>query len=69
VATYYYRLIFPTEADQTIENTRTAEIASDHPYEVGDEIEHGGKRWRVSEAPVEQPENESTADLMVWPAE
>jgi hypothetical protein len=69
MATYYYRLIFPTDADQSIENARTAEIASDHPYEVGDEIRHGGKLWRVSEAPVEQPRAESTADLMVWPAE
>jgi hypothetical protein len=69
MATYYYRLIFPTEADQAIEKTHTAEIASDRPYEVGDEIRHDGKLWRVSEAPVEQPENESTQDLMVWPAE
>ena len=69
MATYYYRLIFPNDADQSIENSRTAEIASAHPYEVGDEIRSGGKLWRVSEAPVEQPEDGSTADLMVWPAD
>ena len=65
-----YRLIFPTPANEVIENTPTAHIDSgDEVYEVGALIEHRGKRWRVSRAPVEQPQSGETADLMVWPAE
>jgi hypothetical protein len=66
-----YRLIFPTPPNLPIEATPTAEIDSgDEVYEVGAIIAHGGKRWRVSQAPVELPERGDTAaDLMVWPAE
>jgi hypothetical protein len=65
-----YRLIFPDPPDLPIEQTPTAEIDSgDKVYEVGSVIEHEGKRWRVSQAPVELPERGAAADLMVWPAE
>jgi hypothetical protein len=64
-----YRLIFPTPLDSALVNSETAEIESDEFYEVGAEISYGGKRWRVSQAPHEQPQNGETADLMVWPAE
>jgi hypothetical protein len=64
-----YRLIFPTPADVNIENTHTAVIESDTVYEVGAEIRHRGKLWRVSSAPLEQPTRGEIADLMVWPAE
>jgi len=65
-----YRLIFPPPVDQSIESTHTSEIDSgDKVYAVGDEIEHEGKRWRVSQAPVDLPELGASADLMVWPAD
>jgi hypothetical protein len=63
----HYRLMFP--ADLMIENTPTAQYESDEILEVGDVIEHGGKRWRVSKEPTEQPGYGETADLMVWPVE
>ncbi len=65
----FYRLVFPTPPDIAIENARTAHIEIDRVLEVGDLVEHGGKRWRVSEAPVEQPESGEMADLMVWPVD
>lgn len=64
-----YRLIFPVPPNTAIENTHTSEIASDKIYKVGDEIEHEGKRWRVSKAPLEDPHGGQMLDLMVWPAE
>lgn len=64
-----YRLIFPVASDTAIENTHTSVIDSDHVYKVGEEIEHNGKRWRVSKAPTEDPEGGQMLDLMVWPAE
>ncbi len=64
-----YRLIFPAPADESIESTETAEIETDQFYEVGAELEYGGRRWCVSQAPIEQPMLGETADLMVWPAE
>ncbi len=66
----FYRLIFPTPSDLALENTPTAHVDTGHKVmEVGDVIEHGGRRWRVSQAPVEQPQSGEMADLMVWPAE
>jgi hypothetical protein len=64
-----YRLIFPTPRGLPIEETPTARYESKEPCEVGAVIEHGGKRWTVTEAPLEQPEYGSVADLMVWPAD
>jgi hypothetical protein len=65
-----YRLIFPTPPDLALENTPTAHIdTGNRILEVGDIVEHGGSRWQVSEAPLEQPESGETADVMVWPAE
>lgn len=65
-----YRLIFPTPEDMALENTPTAHIDSgDEVYVVGTVIKHHGKRWRVSQAPREQPVSGETADLLVWPAD
>jgi hypothetical protein len=65
-----YRLIFPTPEGTAIENTETVTIDSgDEIYEVGAEIEHDGKLWRVSQAPVEDPALGETVDLMVWPVD
>ena len=65
-----YRLIFPAPLDQSIESTHTSEIDSgDQVYKVGDEIEHEGKRWRVSKAPTEDPGPFQVLDLMIWPVE
>jgi hypothetical protein len=64
-----YRLIFPLPADVSVGDQPTAHIdTGDKLLEVGDVVEHGGERWRVSEAPLEQPESGETADVMVWPA-
>lgn len=64
-----YRLVFPVEPGTPIEKAHTAEIETDDEIEVGAEISHGGRRWRVSQAPVEQPEYGQVADLMLWPAD
>jgi hypothetical protein len=65
-----YRLIFPVPEGFAIENTPTAHIETgDKVLAVGDEVEHGGKLWRVSQAPLDQPTLGETADLMVWPAD
>ena len=65
-----YRLVFPAPSDLATENTPTAYVESgDEVYGVGAVIEHRGKRWRVTQAPLEQPESGETADLMVWPAD
>jgi hypothetical protein len=64
-----YRLIFPVPEGTPIERAETAHVESgDKVYKVGDEIEHGGKRWRVSKVPLEDSRL-GTGDLMVWPAE
>jgi hypothetical protein len=66
----YYRLIFPVPDDLANENGPTAHFDSgERVFEVGDVLEHGGKRWSVSQAPLEQPESGEMADLMVWPAD
>ena len=49
----HYRLVFPS--DIMIENTETAQYESDKILEVGDVIEHGGKRWRVERSINGQP--------------
>jgi hypothetical protein len=65
-----YRLIFPVPEGTPIERAQSAHIESgDKFYEVGDEIEHGGKLWRVTQAPLDDPTLGETSDLMVWPAE
>jgi hypothetical protein len=64
-----YRLIFPVPEGTPIEHAESAHIDSgDKRYEVGDEVEYRGKRWRVAQAPVEEP-TLGESDLMVWPAE
>jgi len=64
-----YRLIFPVPEGVPIEQGRSVHIESDRFYEVGDEIEHAGARWRVTQAPLEEPALGETADLLVWPVE
>jgi len=64
-----YRLVFPVPEGVPIEQARTAHIESDRFYEVGDEIEHDGRRWRVAEAPLDDPTLGQTVDLLVWPVE
>jgi hypothetical protein len=64
-----YRLIFPVPEGFATENAATAEVQTgDRILTVGDEIEHGGTLWRVSQAPLDQPTHGETADVMVWPA-
>jgi hypothetical protein len=60
-----YRLIFPT--DGPADQAKTAVIASDRVYGVGDAIEHHGKTWYVSEAPSDQVDDGQQIDLLVWP--
>jgi hypothetical protein len=65
-----YRLIFPAPDGVAIENASTAQIETGgRILSVGDEVAHGGKRWRVSQAPLDQPAYGETADLMVWPTD
>ena len=65
-----YRLIFPVPEGTPIEDAHSAHVESgDQLYRVGDEIEHRGKRWRVTKAPLEEPTHGEVADLLVWPAE
>ena len=65
-----YRLIFPPAPGIPPELSHTAQLETgDRILEVGDEVEHGGRRWKVSQAPLEQPESGETADLMLWPAD
>ena len=64
-----YRLVFPPPEGVASARAPTAHIESDRFYEVGDEIEHGGRRWRVAEAPIDDPTPGATADLMVWPVD
>jgi chitodextrinase len=64
-----YRLVFPVPEGTQIESARTAIIQSDKVYSVGDEVEHGGKRWRVSQAPLDDPIHGETPDLRVWPVD
>ena len=65
-----YRLVFPSSPNDPIEDTPTAVIDSGEVvYEPGAVIEHEGKKWRVSQAPIDLPELGATVDLMVWPAD
>ena len=65
-----YRLILPVAEGVPSEDAESAHIDSgDKIYSVGDEIDYRGRRWRVSQAPLEDPTLGQTADLMVWPAE
>ncbi|HWE80512.1 MAG TPA: hypothetical protein VG265_02590 [Gaiellaceae bacterium] len=65
-----YRLLFPRPPDLAADETPTAHIdTGDKMLEVGDIVEHGGSRWEVTQAPLEQPDAGETADVMVWPAD
>jgi len=64
-----YRLIFPPVPGTGFEQEVTAEIESEVLYKVGDVITWEGRRWQVSQAPLEDPRFDQVADLMVWPAD
>jgi chitodextrinase len=64
-----YRLIFPVPEGTQPESAHQALITNDTYYKVGDEITHGGKAWRVTQAPLDDPIHGETADLMVWPVD
>lgn len=65
-----YRLLFPTPPGVPAVDAKTARLdTGEKLLEVGDVVEHGGRRWRVSQAPLEQPQSGETADVLVWPAE
>jgi hypothetical protein len=64
-----YRLVFPVPEGTQLESARTAVVQTDKILNVGDEIEHGGTLWRVSQAPLDEPIHGETADIMVWPAD
>jgi hypothetical protein len=64
-----YRVIFPVPEGLPASAAKTAIIRTGETlYEVGTEFEHDGKRWVVTQAPINQPEYGATADLLVWPA-
>ncbi len=70
VAVPLYRLIFPPRPGDPIEDAPSAEIDSgDEVYAVGAELIHEGKRWRVTEVPLETQDDEEPADLLLWPAD
>jgi hypothetical protein len=64
-----YRLIFPVPEGEAIEHAHSAHIESDKIYRAGDEVEYGGKRWRVTKAPLEDPTLGEPNDLLVWPVD
>ena len=66
VAVPLYRLIFPPRPGDPIEDAPSAEIDSgDEVYAVGAELVHEGKRWRVTEVPLETQDDEEPADLLL----
>lgn len=65
----HYRLVFPPEPGEGPETARTAHVNSGNEvYVVGSVVVHRGKRWRVTQAPLDLPKL-GEADLMVWPEE
>lgn len=65
-----YRLIFPPRPGESIERSPTVHIDSGTEiYAVGKVVEHHGRRWRVTQAPLDQPEDWAEADVMLWPVE
>jgi len=67
---YHYHLTFetPASAESFTGAPEDADIESDHVYAVGDIVEHEGRRWVVTHAPVEDPMWGASADLLLWPA-
>jgi hypothetical protein len=65
-----YRLVFPVPEGVPAEDAESAHFDSgDRIYRVGDVIEFRGRRWTVTEIPVEDPTLGQTVDVMVWPAD
>lgn len=65
---YEYRLVFPPEPGSGAQSSGTAVITSDRLLNTGDEVVHHGRHWKVSQAPLEEPEEGSVQDILVWPA-
>jgi hypothetical protein len=65
----HYRLIFPTAPGTPDAYAKTTIIESKEFIEVGEQIEHGGKAWTVTQRAAEQPQEGAVVDLRVWPAE
>lgn len=63
-----YRLIFPPRPGRPASEAPTAYVEVDEELKVGSLVEHEGRRWQVTEAPLDQPVYGSTKDVMVWPA-
>lgn len=64
-----YRLVFPPRPGEPADQSPTAHIDSgDEVYVVGSVIEHHGRRWQVTQAPLELPDRDE-ADVLVWPEE
>lgn len=62
-----YRLVFPPEPGEAADQSPTAHVDSGKEvYDVGSVVVHHGKRWRVSQAPLELPGRDE-ADVMLWP--
>jgi hypothetical protein len=68
---YRYRVHFPPggETAAVPKTLEPIELESDVPYEVGSRIEHGGRGWVVTKAPLEQQTLGAYADIEVWPAD
>jgi hypothetical protein len=66
-----YRLVFPERPDEGPETTPTSHEydSGDVVLEAGHTLVYGGKRWIVSQAPLELPATDEPADVMVWPEE
>ena len=66
----HYRLVFPPDPERPAVDSETAIVDSgDAVYGVGSEIEHDGRRWRVTEVPVADQAYGAVADLLVWPVD
>jgi hypothetical protein len=66
-----YRLVFPERPDEGPESTpRSREYDSGNVVlQPGQAIEYGGKRWIVSQTPLDLPVTDEPVDVMVWPEE
>jgi hypothetical protein len=66
---YRYRIVFPNAPDQQLEQSNTAMIEVEEPYEVGARITHGGKVWQVTKVPFQEQSLGDYADVLVWPVD
>jgi hypothetical protein len=68
---YLYRISFPPPGETAAvpQRIKPVYLESEVPYVVGSRIEHGGREWVVTLAPLDQQTLGSYADIEVWPAE